>query len=194
LKVESWTLNIERGTRNAERGTAGFENNPVEFGARPGYLSFMRRLFVCLLLCCLPGFIVAAEGATGRVIKVLPQFLDLKGRHTLSPSLYERDAYQAFLREHPEQRSGVRFAVQWKSRGAAFAPLKLRVELRGTARGDLPSRTVLEAEVKPGGWLSQWTFLPLTGADYEKFGDTTAWRVTLWEGEDLLGEQTSFLW
>jgi hypothetical protein len=154
----------------------------------------MRRLFVCFLLCCLPGFVVAAGGATGRILKVLPQFLDLNGQHTISPSLYERDAYQAFLRQHPEQRSGIRFAVQWKTHGAVFGSLKLRVELRGTARGDLPSQTVLETELKPGSWWSQWTFVPLTGADYQKFGDTTAWRVTLWEGDDQVAEQTSFLW
>jgi hypothetical protein len=154
----------------------------------------MRRLTVCLSLCCLLGANAATGVATGRIVKVLPQFLDRKGRHTLSPSLYERDAYQAFLRQHPDQRSGIRFAVQWKTRGTATVPVKLRVELRGTAKGDLPSRAVLETEVKPGGWFSRWTSLPLTGEDYQKSGEITAWRVTMWEGERQLSEQKSFLW
>jgi hypothetical protein len=154
----------------------------------------MRRSLILILLGGGLAAGLSAEAATGRVIKVLPHFLDLKGRHALSPSLYARDAYQAQLRQHPEQRSGVRFDIQWKTRGAAFSPLKLRVELRGTAKGDLPGRAVLESEVQPGGWFSHWRSLPLTGEDYQKLGEVTAWRVTLWEGDQLLGEQKSFMW
>jgi hypothetical protein len=144
--------------------------------------------FVFLLATAL-----SAGAATGRVIKVLPHFLDEQGRNSISPSLYDRDAYQLHLRNHPEKRSGLRFDVQWKARGAAWAPLKVRVELRGISQGDLPKTFVLEQEVKPG-WLSHWNSLPLTGEDYKKFGDVTAWRATLWEGDQLLSEQKSFLW
>ncbi len=35
----------------------------------------------------------AAGAASARIAKVLPQLLDLEGRHALSPSLYDRDAY-----------------------------------------------------------------------------------------------------
>jgi len=137
---------------------------------------------------------LAAGAATGRVIKVLPQFLDLKGQHTLSPSLYERDAYQAQLRTHPEQRSGLRFAVQWKTKHAPAAQLKLRVELRGVPKGKLPRQLTLEQPVTRKGWFSQWSAIALTGADYRQFGEMTAWRVTLWDGDQLLSEQRSFLW
>ena len=155
----------------------------------------MRRLFIVLQLVCLFAVALPAEAATGRVIKVLPQFLDLQGRHTLSPSLYERDAYQAYLRQHPEKQSGLRLAVEWKARGRSAAPLKLRVELRGAAQGGrLPGQTVLEQDVKPGGWFRHWTSLALAGEEYNKFGEVTAWRVTLWEGGRLLSEQKSFLW
>ena len=54
---------------------------------------------------------VASQAAEGKIIKVLPHLLDKKGRHTLSPSLYERDAYQAKLRTHPEDISALRFDV-----------------------------------------------------------------------------------
>ena len=37
----------------------------------------------------------AATAQTGRVVKVLPLYLDLKGRDAISPSLFDRDAYQA---------------------------------------------------------------------------------------------------
>jgi hypothetical protein len=154
----------------------------------------MRRLWICLVLVGWLAGAWSAQAATGRVIKVLPQFLDLKGRNSLSPSLYERDAYQAILREHTNQCSGMRFNVQWKTKGQPAAPLKLRVELRGVAHGDFPKQLVLEQPVEPGGWFSRWTQIPLVGEEYRSFGRVTAWRVTLWEGAQLLGEQQSFLW
>jgi hypothetical protein len=139
--------------------------------------------------------VIPAAAATGSVIKVLPHLLDLKGQHTISPSLYDRDAYQAYLRTHLTNVTGIRFAVEWKASGAVTnAPLKLRMELRGEAKGDLPPKTMLELEVKPGGWFSHWAYLPLTGEAYRKFGSVTAWRATLWEGDRLLSEQKSFLW
>src|ERR1051325_4966895 len=104
----------------------------------------MRRPILIFVLFCLMAA-VSAEAATGRVMKVLPQFLDLKGRHALSPSLYDRDAYQAYLRQHTNEVSGMRFAVQWKAGGASTA-LKLRVEIRGVTHGDLPPKIVLESD------------------------------------------------
>jgi hypothetical protein len=155
----------------------------------------MRRSFAAILLI---GFLTATlslSAATGRVVKVLPHYLDLKGRHALSPSLYDRDAYQAFLRQHPEKRSGMRFDVLWRARGAAGKTLKLRAELRGTAKGNLPSQTTLETDVKAGAHnISHWNSLTLGGDDYKKFGEVSAWRVTLWNGDQLVAEQKSFLW
>ncbi len=154
----------------------------------------MRQSIVWLgLIGCLAAGL-PAEAATGRVIKVLPLFLDLKGRESLSPSLYERDAYQAILRRDPKRRSGMRFAVQWKTKGPVWGPLKVRVELRGIAQGNLPRQLVLEKSVEGGGWFSHWSAIALTGEDYRNLGQVTAWRVTLWEGATMLGEQASFLW
>src|SRR4051812_28017774 len=150
-----------------------------------------------LALLCLVIFVAlgsSAHAATGRVIKVLPHLLDKEGHHTLTPSLYDRDAYQAFLRLHPEQRSGLRYDIQWKTSGPVWEPLTLRVELRGIAQGQLPKEVLIEKTVLPGRFFSHWTGLTLLGQDYKLFGEVTAWRVTLWEGEELLGEQKSFLW
>ncbi len=154
----------------------------------------MRRLFIALLPALLSTATVPGAPATGRVIKVLPHYLDLKGRHTLSPGLYERDVYQAHLRQHPKERSGLRFDVQWKAKGADATELKLRVELSGGAKGNPPKSLVLEQPVKSRKWFSTWSAITLTGPDYSKFGELTAWRVTLWSGGQLLGEQKSFLW
>src|SRR4051812_33809043 len=154
----------------------------------------MQRGLILFYLAVLMLLGASAQAATGRVIKVLPHFLDKKGHHTLTPSLYDRDAYQAYLREHPDERSGLRYDIQWKTTGPVWEPLTLRVELRGTAQGQLPKEVLIEKTVLPGGFFSHWTGLTLLGQDYKLFGEVTAWRVTLWEGEELLGEQKSFLW
>jgi hypothetical protein len=155
----------------------------------------VRRPVACVISILILAVTFSASAATGKVVKVLPHFLDLQGRHTLSPSLYERDAYQARLRKHPEQRSGMRFDILWRGRGATEAsePAKLRLELRGTAKGNLPSETQLETGVVITG-TSHWAALTLEGEAYKKFGEITAWRVTLWSGDQLIGEQKSFLW
>ena len=154
----------------------------------------MRRLFILVIAALLCSATFSADAAAARVVKVLPHFLDLKGRHSLSPSLYDRDAYQAQLRKHPEQRSALRFDVHWRATGAN-GKLKLRAELRGTAQGNLPRQTKLEADLAPGkSALSRWTSLTLAGEDYKNFGEVTAWRVTLWDGDQMVGEQKSFLW
>jgi hypothetical protein len=137
---------------------------------------------------------VSAAAASGRVIKVLPQFLDLKGRDSTYPSLYERDAYQVYLRQHTNLVSGMEFNIQWKTRGKPTGPVKLRVEMRGVVRGDAPEALVLEKAVEPHGWFSHWSAIPVTKDNYRALGEITAWRVTLWEDKQLLGEQRSFLW
>jgi hypothetical protein len=154
----------------------------------------MRRSLIWLWLAGCLVVALTAQAGTGRVIKVLPHFLDRKGQESLSPSLYERDAYQARLRLHPEQRSGIRYDVQWKAKGPVKEPLKLRVELRGLSAEGKAKRLTLEQPVELPRWWGAWTRVTLSGQQYKDFGDVTSWRVTLWEGNDLLGEQKSFLW
>ena len=135
----------------------------------------------------------APVALAGRVVKVLPLFLDLKGHDAKSPSLFDREAYQAWLRQHTNEISAIRFDVLWKASNAKGAKLKLRAELRGVGEHGLPRQAVLETEVTPGFFRS-WTPLKLGGNDLRNFGSLVAWRVTLWNGDRLLGEQKSFLW
>ncbi|MGA2855003.1 MAG: hypothetical protein ABSE90_12840 [Verrucomicrobiota bacterium] len=136
----------------------------------------------------------AAQAAMpGRVVKVLPLFLDLKGHDAISPSLFDRDAYQAHLRQHTNAVSAIRFDVLWKAPKLKGAKLKLRAELRGVGEQGMPRQIVLETEVTPAFFRS-WTSLKLEGAELRNFGSLVAWRVTLWNGEQLIGEQKSFLW
>ena len=123
------------------------------------------------------------------VVKVLPFFLDTDGRIAKSPSLFDRDAYQAYLRAHTNDVSGLRYDVQCRTEEKA----KLRLELRGIGEGSKPKIKILEAEVAAGSF-NNWTEIKLIGDDYKNFGAVTAWRVTLWSGDKQLSEQKSFLW
>lgn len=153
----------------------------------------MRRLWVILLLLGSLSAAVASDAASGRVVKVLPLLLDSGGHDAVSPSLFDRDAYQFYLRRHTNEISAIRFDVLWKASKAGDAKLKLRVELRGLGTNGLPRQATLEQPVTPG-YFRRWTSLALKGEDYKNFGELVAWRATLWSDDRLLGEQKSFLW
>jgi hypothetical protein len=149
------------------------------------------RLIITLALWALLAF--GAQAGEGRIVKVLPQLVDEQGRSQLSPSLYERDAYQFKLRRMPGLRGGVRLAVQWKVKNVDWTKLKLRAEMRGALENTLHTVTI-EEPVKKNGWFGHWSELRLEGADYKAFGQLVAWRVTLLEGDRPLSQQDSFLW
>jgi hypothetical protein len=153
----------------------------------------MRRLWVILLLLGSLAATSASDAASGCIVKVLPLLLDHKGHDAVSPSLYDRDAYQLYLRQPTNEISAIRFDVLWKASNAKDAKLKLRIELRGAGAGGLPRQTTLEQSVTPG-YFRRWTSLTLGGADYRNFGEIVAWRATLWSDDRLIGEQKSFLW
>jgi hypothetical protein len=163
----------------------------------------MRRLLMILFVLGSLAAARAADAPAGHVVKVLPLLLDLKGHDALSPSLYDRDAYQVFLREHTNEISAIRFDVLWRVTDArdllwrttdtGAAKLKLRLELRGVGPDNLPRQTTLEQTVTPR-FLRQWTSFPLAGDDFKKFGAVVAWRATLWADGKMLDEQESFLW
>ena len=130
-------------------------------------------------------------GAEGKVIKVLPHFVDFQGRHTLSPSLYERDAYQELLRNHPEKRAGLQFEVLWKVSGRVSGPLRLKMELRG---GNSSSLEIVEMDVKRGMFGRRWSRMVLDPKQFARVGTVTAWKATLLQGEEIVAEANSFLW
>jgi len=153
----------------------------------------MRRCAASLILFVLILSTLVCRAEEGKVCKVLPQFLDLKGRQSLAPSLYERDAYQFYLRKHPGQRSTLRIAVQWKAKGVDWDKIKLRAELRGLLTNSVQTIT-LEEPVRKNGIFSTWSNFDITGEKYKTFGELVAWRVSLWEGDRELGDLKSFLW
>jgi hypothetical protein len=146
------------------------------------WLTFL--LLAWLLIGC-------SSSSSPKVLKVLPHFLDLEGRIALDPSLFERDAYQAYLRAHPIERNGLQFDILW--RAPDTGRLKLLVELRGAVSNHVTSAR-LELPLHTGGARGHWSKTALTSGDYARFGALTAWRVTLWNGDSLLADQKSFLW
>jgi hypothetical protein len=146
-------------------------------------------LFFALVL--LPSFTGAA--APVGIIKVFPLFLDTNGVDATSPSLFDRDAYQSRLRNHPDEVSAMRFDILWKGDLVTSNSLTLRAELRGVGDHALPTVATLETNLAPK-ITRRWTSLKFAGTDYKNFGTLTAWRVTLWDGDKMLDEQKSFLW
>jgi hypothetical protein len=136
---------------------------------------------------------LAANAESAKIIKVLPHFLDLQGRDSIHPSLFERDAYQNELRGSPSKRSALRFDVQWKAAWYEYDALKLRVEIKGM-KGKQPTHIAVEQAVKPGTMFSKWTGLTLGGEHYQNFGEMISWRAMLVNGTNVVAEQKSFLW
>lgn len=156
----------------------------------------MRRAMVLKVVICWIALLGAVHGAEpAQIKKVLPHLLDLEGRHSLSPSLYERDAYQHYLRNHPEQQSALRYDIHWRARrGLNKAPLVLRLEIR-TSKGQIGKPLVFERTLKPRWSLfGNWTSLTISGEEFKALGDVIAWRASLWSETNLLTERRSFLW
>lgn len=134
----------------------------------------------------------AADGS--RIVKTLKHLLDAEGRHTLSPSLLDRDAYQAHLRSQSDLVSGLRFDIQLRLSSKSKNTLRLKVEIRhgsGTKIDTLTRETMLK-ELKRR--RSQWGKISISNEDYQSLGEIIAWRVSLWDGDSELSHQESFLW
>ncbi len=154
---------------------------------------------ICLLLVLLGSLGSATQTwatetvPTGSIVKVLPLLLNRTGHDALSPSLFDRDAYQFYLRAHTNEISGIRYDVLWKAAGTSGQPVKIMVELKAVGPDGGPRQQTLEASVTPGRF-HHWTEIPLTGEDFVKLGPVVAWRTSIWSGDQLLGSQQSFLW
>ena len=149
----------------------------------------MNRISQLAAALLLLGVISTTDAARpGKISKVLPHWLDLQGRHTLSPSLLERDAYQAKLRADRTLCSGIRFDVKWAKNTSGTVKLQLELRVTGEAKP-----IVRELAVKPsrrGGWDA----VTLDGDAFRAMGEIVAWQVLLLDGDFELAERRSFLW
>jgi hypothetical protein len=151
----------------------------------------MRTLFIVLLAALVS--VAARAGEIGRVHKVISLLADSQGRVATSPSLFDRDAYQAYLREHPAEVAAQRYEVLWHAENLSGNKYILRLELRGVTSDGRPKLKTLETPVTPG-LLRKWKRFELGGDEFKQFGNVVAWRVSLLNGSSRLSEQKSFLW
>ena len=149
----------------------------------------MNRISQLAATLLLLGVISTTDAARpGKISKVLPHWLDLQGRHTLSPSLLERDAYQAKLRADRTLCSGIRFDIKWTKNTSDTVKLQLELRVTGETKP-----IVRELAVKPsrrGGWDA----VTLDDDAFRAIGKIIAWRVLLLNGNTELAERRSFLW
>lgn len=158
-------------------------------------MCFRARLIPWILfLVCSFNVLSEETESRARILKVLPHLLDAKGKHALSPSLLERDAYQAHLKSHPEEVSTLRFDVNWRLKEKFADKLELRVEVRfgsGNSIQTLKAKTLLRPKkLRKRGWTS----VQLKEEDYQPESNLIAWRVTVWDGTEQIASQKSFLW
>lgn len=151
----------------------------------------MKLKIAAIILICLISLSLQARAEDAKIVKVLPHYLDLNGKHAVSPSLFDRDAYQAFLIRNIDKCSGLRFDVQW--RAFKTQGLLLKIEMRGSADNGAKVYTI-EKPIKKETFWGNWTTIYYTGEDFKRLGKLLAWRVTLWRGDQLVSEQKSFLW
>ncbi len=152
----------------------------------------MKRISLVTVLLFILGMADACTAAS-KINKVLPHLLDKQGRHTLSPSLLERDAYQAQLRANPDLCSGIRFDVKWSKgnhKTKIGSLLKIQLELQTSASIKPIVLTQIIKLNRNGGWDA----LNLDGERYKAAGKIIGWRVLLLEDDNTLAERRSFLW
>jgi hypothetical protein len=148
------------------------------------------KVIACALLLAVTGASSAVAGSA-KIIKVLPHYLDAKGRHMVNPSLFDRDAYQLELRNAPEKRKALRFDVHLRATGDDDA-LTLRVDVRSMHQRT-PKMQSFESAIRPR-WRSRWSSVLISGDEYKNLGDLVAWRAVIVSGTNVLAEQKSFLW
>lgn len=121
-------------------------------------------------------------------------YLDKNGRHAISPSLYDRDAYQAWLRSHRDKIDGICFDVLWNAKRCA-KEMELVVELVTTVNPKVDPLVIRKKILPPRlGFLGKWTRIELKGEDFVKEGDILAWRVMIIADGQPIAEERSFLW
>ena len=136
---------------------------------------------------------VELRAGAPRIVKVFPLRIDSKNRTALTPSLFDRDAYQAFLRKNPKQCTGMVFKVQSKVPAGSPTSLTAKLEVRGEKAGDQTSFTA-EKRLERDKFGSTWFQFDVTGEAWGRLKGVSAWRISLFDGEKLVSEQKSFLW
>ena len=148
----------------------------------------MRFLGAALAVWALTGCATIQSQSGVGILKVLPHYLDEKGRHTDGSTLLHRDSYQKKLRNNPHLARSMRYDINWHGVGE----VTFRLELRSNKSGLQP--ITLEQTVDSGVGPRHWSSIEIAHDKYLEFGQPYSWRVSLLRGEEILDQDQSFLW
>lgn len=128
-----------------------------------------------------------------RVIDVKHLYLDLN----INPGpvdFTQKAVFQDNLAKNPSGQYGKRFFIHWGAEMDGSIPeVIVRLELRGLM-GNVPTSKTVEFTYPDFREGSEWTEFDFVGDEYKKFGQLTAWRVTVLTGNKVLARKKSILW
>lgn len=150
----------------------------------------MSRVIIIIHFAIMNLLMMPLTEASPKIVKAFQHLIDAAGRHTLSPSLLDRDAYQAHLRSHPEKVKALCFDIQVKLKNKE--PHTLKLELRHGRGGNVES-LIREISITKKGH-SQWNRITIDEDDFASLGEIIAWKITLFKDDITLSSQESFLW
>ena len=97
--------------------------------------------------------------------------------------------YGAVSRKEREDRKGQYYSVRWRA-SEAGEPVRVEFAYRQASTGSQVKVLQHELQAAKTGVVE----FSIAGESYRTGGRVLSWRMRLYQGEALLGEQKSFLW
>lgn len=101
----------------------------------------------------------------------------------------QKRLYGAISQEERADRIGQYYSVRWRANPTG-EEVRVRFDYRQAASGS----RIQSLEHRTAAASSGFVEFTVTGESYRKSGRVLAWRMQLYQGEDLLSEETSYLW
>lgn len=143
--------------------------------------------------------------AAGRHLKkVLFFWLDEDGQYSQHPSMFERDAYQAYLRDNPEEIHGLKVAVLLSGSSGKLESSSLELKIQGPPGPEIkePLEFRLELADKLDRKLRRWVYWDIDPVNAEASDEAlkllpesiVSWRLTLLDEGQPVDRLQSYLW
>ncbi len=100
-------------------------------------------------------------------------------------------SWGGITREEQEMREGHYFVISWSSKRAQAGDYVARFEYRQRNSKEKVKRLEVPHNGVKGTVRSTFAVL---GKAYKIHGPVISWRFTLWDGDELVGQETSFVW
>lgn len=143
--------------------------------------------------------------AAGRHLKkVLFFWLDKDGQYSQHPSMFERDAYQAYLRENPEEIHGLKVAILLSGSKGKLESSELELKIQGPPGPEIkePLEFRLELADQVDRKLRRWVYWDIDPVNAEASDGSlkllpeaiVSWRLTLLDEDQPVDRLQSYLW